>query len=235
MAAPVRWDDVTTSTNTTALTMAAEGAPAWTLVAAGHQTEGRGRQGRAWLDRPGRALLCSVVLRPDWPAAAVGLASLAAGAAMAEAASTISAVSVRCKWPNDLLVGRRKVGGILGESELAGDRVSYVVLGTGVNLDAPDDQGDAAGLGDAVDPEALLTGYLRKLRSLVDGPAAGIVEGWRAAAITLGRWVEAVTEGGRTVRGTAADVDDAGALLVDTDGGRVRVSFGEIRHLEEAP
>ena len=234
VTAPVRWDDVTTSTNTTALVMAARGVPAWTLVAAGHQTGGRGRHGRVWIDRPGRALLCSVVLRPDWPAAAIGLASLAAGVAMAEAASAVSGASVGCKWPNDLLVDGRKVGGILGESELLGDRVTHVVVGAGVNLAPPDDRGDATGLGEDVDAEALLAGYVRRLRSLVEGPVAGITEAWRAVAVTTGRRVEAVSEGGRRVRGTAADIDDAGALLVDTSDGRVRVPFGEIRHLDEA-
>ncbi len=87
LTAPVRWDEETDSTNATALTMADEGTAAWTLVAAGHQTAGRGRQGRVWRDRPGSALLFSLVLRPEWEPAVVGLVSLAAGAAMAEAAS----------------------------------------------------------------------------------------------------------------------------------------------------
>ncbi|MGH3114530.1 MAG: hypothetical protein ACRDOP_13800, partial [Gaiellaceae bacterium] len=73
LSAPVRWDDVTESTNATALVLAAEGAPSWTLVAASHQTSGRGRRGRVWRDRPGSALLCSLVLRPDWPPDRVGL------------------------------------------------------------------------------------------------------------------------------------------------------------------
>jgi BirA family biotin operon repressor/biotin-[acetyl-CoA-carboxylase] ligase len=95
LSAPVRWDDVTASTNATALALAADGCPTWTLVGAGHQTAGRGRHGRTWVDRPGAALMCSVVLRP-WEPERVGLVSLAAGAAIAEAASEASGLDVRC-------------------------------------------------------------------------------------------------------------------------------------------
>ena len=138
LSAPVRWDDVTGSTNANALALAAEGAPAWTLVGAGHQTAGRGRLGRNWVDRPGAALLCSVVLRPSWETDRLGLAALAAGAAMAEAASEMSGVEVRCKWPNDLLVGGRKVGGILSEAQASVEGIVHVVVGVGVNLEMPE-------------------------------------------------------------------------------------------------
>jgi BirA family biotin operon repressor/biotin-[acetyl-CoA-carboxylase] ligase len=214
LSAPVRWDEVTASTSATALAMAVEGTPEWTLVAAGHQTAGRGRHGRTWLDRPGSALLFSVVLRPVWEPAAVGLVSLAAGAAMAEAASEASGVEVRCKWPNDLLAGASKVGGILGESQVSADRIAHVVVGVGVNL------------------EALLSAFLLRFRSLVEGPSGAIVDRWRAVSATLGQHVEATTIGGGTDRGVAVDVDGTGALLVRTDAGQVRVAFGEIEQLD---
>ena len=230
LAAPVRWDDVTESTNATALAMAAEGTPAWTLVAGGHQTAGRGRHGRTWRDRPGSALLCSVVLRPAWEPAIAGLVSLAAGAAMAEAASELSGREIRCKWPNDLMWGDSKVGGILGEAEVEAGRIGHVVVGIGVNLDVPEDVPGAGALG-TVDAEALLTSFLRRLRSMIDGPTEEILGRWRAVSATLGRRVEATTVDGDTVSGVAADLDRTGALLIDTSGGIARVAFGEIRHL----
>jgi BirA family biotin operon repressor/biotin-[acetyl-CoA-carboxylase] ligase len=232
VSAPVRWDDVTTSTNRTAWDLAAGGAPAWSLVGAGHQTRGRGRRGRSWVDRPDGAVLCSVVLRPHLAPDRVGLVALAVGAAMAEAASAIGGREVRCKWPNDLLVEGAKIGGVLCESEVAGDRVRYVIAGVGVNLEAPEGVDGAAGLG-AVDAEALLVAFLVRLRDLVEGAPEGIVERWRAMTDTLGRSVEARTVGGNTVRGVAADVDDAGALLIDTERGRVRVDTADIEHLRE--
>jgi BirA family transcriptional regulator, biotin operon repressor / biotin---[acetyl-CoA-carboxylase] ligase len=231
LGAPVRWDEVTESTNATALAMAAGGTPSWTLVAAGHQTAGRGRQGRAWLDQPGSALMCSLVLRPSVEPDRVGLVSLAAGAAMAEAASAISAREIRCKWPNDLMAGESKVGGVLGESEIRDGRLLHVVVGIGVNLDAPNDVPGAGAIG-RVNEGALLSRFLQLLRSLVEGPSAEIPDRWRAVSATIGRRVEATTVRGDTARGVAADLDETGSLLIDTDAGRLRVAFGEIHHLE---
>lgn len=232
LTAPVRWDEVTDSTNATALAMAAAGAPEWTLVAAGHQTAGRGREGRAWVDRPGAALMCSLVLRPSSTPDRLGLMSLAAGVAMAEAAAGASGKAVRCKWPNDLLVGESKVGGILGEAEIIEGRIRHVVVGVGVNLDAPEGVEGAGAIGD-VEEEALLTGFLKRFRSLVEGSLEEIPDRWRAVSHTLGRTIEGTTVDGNSVRGVAADLDDTGALLIDTEepGGRVRVAFGEIQHL----
>jgi BirA family biotin operon repressor/biotin-[acetyl-CoA-carboxylase] ligase len=235
LTAPVRWDEVTESTNATALTMAAEGTPAWTLVAAGHQTAGRGRQGRAWVDRPGSALMFSLVLRPAWEAERGGLVSLAAGSAMAAAASELAAQLIRCKWPNDLMMGERKVGGILGEAEVTAGRIGHLVLGIGVNLDEPEDVAGAGGIGH-VDEEELLTAFLQRFRSTIESaPPEEILGRWRAVSATLGRRVEASTVGGDTESGVATDLDETGALLLDTGGGVVRVAFGEIKHLDVDP
>ena len=230
LSAPVRWDDVTASTNATALALAADGAPAWTVVGAGHQTAGRGRHGRTWVDRPGAALLCSVVLRPSWHPDRGGLVSLAAGVAMAEAASEASGAEIRCKWPNDLLAGARKVGGILGEAAASAGGIDHVVVGVGLNLEVPDDVPGAGGIG-PVDAVALLGGFLRRLRSLLEEDPDATVDRWRAVSATLGRRIEATTVSGRVASGVATDIDRTGALLVETDAGSVRVASGEIEHL----
>jgi BirA family biotin operon repressor/biotin-[acetyl-CoA-carboxylase] ligase len=233
LSAPVRWDDVTESTNATALVLAAEGAPSWTLVAASHQTSGRGRHGRVWRDRPGSALLCSLVLRPDWPPDRVGLVSLAAGAAVAEAISEIAGVEIRCKWPNDLMADDTKIGGILGEAQVSDDAIAHVVVGIGVNIDVPEGVPGAGAIGD-VDEEALLVSFLRRYSSMLGTSADQIVPRWRAVSGTLGRPVEATTVGGDVARGVAVDIDDTGALLIDSDVGPARVAFGEIEHLDVA-
>jgi BirA family transcriptional regulator, biotin operon repressor / biotin---[acetyl-CoA-carboxylase] ligase len=103
-----RWLDETASTNTDALALAESGAPEWTVVATGHQTAGRGRLGRSWNDVPGTSLLVSVLLRPSLLPDRAPLLTLLAAVAMVEAAGL---PSMRSKWPNDLLVGDRKVGG----------------------------------------------------------------------------------------------------------------------------
>ena len=231
LTAPVRWDEETGSTNAIALAMAVEGTPAWTLVAAGHQTAGRGRRGRAWRDRSGSALMFSLVLRPALEPDRIGLVSLAAGAAMAEAASDLSTLEIRCKWPNDLMAGESKVGGILGEAEISGGRIGHVVLGIGVNLDAPEDVPGAGAIGD-VDAERLLTGFLQRFRPMIEGSPEEILDRWRAVSATLGRRVEATTVGGDTARGVATDLDETGGMLVETDEGFVRIAFGEIHHLD---
>ena len=232
VSAPVRWDEVTGSTNETAMRLAAQGAPAWTLVAAGHQTAGRGRGERVWSDRPGHALLFSVVVRPALEPEQLGLVALAAGAAMADAAAELSGEDVRCKWPNDLLRSGSKVGGILGEAVVSDDGVRHAVVGVGVNLEPPPDVADAAGIGD-VDPEALLTAFLVRFRVLLDGDPAGVIEGWRARSATLGRRVEATVTGGDSVRGVAADLDERGGLVVLTDDGPTTITFGDVRHVNQ--
>jgi BirA family biotin operon repressor/biotin-[acetyl-CoA-carboxylase] ligase len=161
----------------------------------------------------------------------VGLVSLAAGVAMAEAASDLSAREVRCKWPNDLVSEGSKVGGILGETEIREGRLLHVVVGIGVNLEAPDEVPEAGGIGRVVE-ETLLTSYLRRFRALLQGPPSEIRDRWRAISDTLGRRVEATSVGGDVVRGVAADLDETGALLVETEAGPARVAFGEIQHLD---
>ncbi|HYF11521.1 MAG TPA: biotin--[acetyl-CoA-carboxylase] ligase [Actinomycetota bacterium] len=230
--APVRWDDVTDSTHRTAMGLATAGAPAWTLVGAGHQTAGRGRAGRTWVDRPGAAVMLSLVLRPTLAADRLGVVSLAAGITMADAVGEAGGPEVRCKWPNDLLVDGAKVGGILATSGVDREASPYVVLGIGVNLEPPDGVAGAAGIGH-VDEEVLVAAFVARLASLLDEEPDAIVDAWRVRSDTLGRRVEATTVEGVDVRGVAADVDATGALLVDgdADAGRVRVAFGDVTHL----
>jgi BirA family biotin operon repressor/biotin-[acetyl-CoA-carboxylase] ligase len=233
--ASVRYEDTTDSTNAVALRLAGENAPEWTLVAAGHQTAGRGRLGREWVSEPGASLLCSFVLRPPWPPDRATLLTLLAGAAMAEAAREHGATDAGCKWPNDLLVGDRKAGGILAEAEVAGERIVHVVVGVGVNLDRPPPGVEgAAGLG-GVGAEALLTSFLSRFASRyrlgTDRIAEAILEAYRPLCATLGRTIRATTIRGETVEGLAMDLDPTGGLLVDGDGGTETVAFAEVQHL----
>ncbi len=234
--APVHYFDETGSTNATAIELAREGAPEWTVVAAGHQTAGRGRLGRTWVSPPGSALLCSIVLRPDMPPDRAALLGLLAGTGMSRACAEAGATGVRCKWPNDLLVGERKVGGILTEAGISGGEVEHVVLGVGVNLGAaPDVEG--AGALPGVDPVELLGFFLAELWSDYGHGgrrrdfAERVVERYRGVCSTLGRRVRATTRAGAVVEGTARDVDVDGALVVEAGGRSVTVGFGEIQHL----
>jgi BirA family transcriptional regulator, biotin operon repressor / biotin---[acetyl-CoA-carboxylase] ligase len=233
--APVDWQEVTGSTNATALEMAKAAAPEWSLAAAAHQTQGRGRRGRRWEDEGGRALMFSLVLRPILMPADAGLLSLLAGAVMAQAATASSPLTVRCKWPNDLLAEDGKVGGILAESAVEEGSLHFVVLGIGVNLEAPAQVEGAAGLGAGMEPMALLTTFLSSFREAYRTQDAAfadeVVSRWTAVADTIGRRVEATAKDGRRIAGVATGVDRRGGLVVRTPGGAVTVSTGEIVHL----
>jgi BirA family biotin operon repressor/biotin-[acetyl-CoA-carboxylase] ligase len=234
LRAPVRFEEVTPSTQTLALEMARDGSPEWSLVAAAHQTEGRGRLGRTWVDEPGRALLFSLVLRPQIAPERGGLVSLLAGVALVDACAESADAPVACRWPNDVLVGDAKTAGILAESSVAAGTLEHVVLGIGVNLRAPPRVGGAAAV-DA-DPAELLEAFLLAVASRYDPGGAAfatdVVSAYRARCATLGRRVRATTTDGSVVVGEAIEVDDAGGLVVRATDGERLVRFGEVVHLE---
>jgi BirA family transcriptional regulator, biotin operon repressor / biotin---[acetyl-CoA-carboxylase] ligase len=236
--APVRAEEVTASTNATALELARAGSPEWTLVSAAHQTAGRGRLDRSWADVPGRSLLCSIVLRPALAPARASLLSLLAGACMADAIRTTTGRKASCKWPNDLLVHDDKVGGILLESEIADDRLRYVVVGVGVNLMPPADVERAAGIGEGVGQRALLTAFLVRFASVYTASEPSLPErvrhAWLPVSSTIGQLVRASTVDGHEVVGRAVGIDDFGSLQLSTDAGEVRIAFGDIEHLRPA-
>ena len=232
VSAPVHWHEVTGSTNALAADLAEAGAPQWTLVGAGHQTAGRGRHGRSWVDRPGAALMTSLVLRPAVAPESLGLLTLLAGAAWAESAREVGGLDVRCKWPNDLLLGEGKAGGVLASSSITAHQVRWVVIGSGVNLQAPDVAG-STGLGD-VDRVALLGGFLARVREVVAAPSAmadEVVARWSAVSATLGRRVAAVGHDGVRLEGLAVAVDALGRLIVHTEDGPAAVASEEVEHL----
>jgi BirA family biotin operon repressor/biotin-[acetyl-CoA-carboxylase] ligase len=233
--APVRFEEVTGSTQETAQRMAADGAPEWTLVAAAHQTRGRGRLGRTWIDEAGRGLMFSFVLRPEIAPERAGAIALLAGWAVTQACHEAAGEAAACKWPNDVLVAGRKAGGILAESRLNDERIEYVVVGVGVNLDAPPDDVPDAGAVRA-DDEALLTAFLRAF-AFAYAPSEGsfatdVVSRYRMRCATLGTRVRATTTRGTVVEGDAVDVDETGALVLRVGDSLERVRFGEIEHLE---
>jgi len=236
--APVRAEEVTASTNATAVELARAGTPEWTLVSAAHQTEGRGRLDRSWTDAPDGSLLFSLVLRPRIEPARAGLLSLLAGACMTMAIRDTTGRQVVCKWPNDLLLHEDKVGGVLLESAVADDALRYVVVGIGVNLAAPPGVEGASGIGERVGQRSLLTAFLVRFASTYSTEDASLPErvrnAWMPVSATIGQLVEAKTLDGRAVSGRAVDLDGFGSLRLSTDTGEVRVGFGDVAHLRSA-
>jgi BirA family biotin operon repressor/biotin-[acetyl-CoA-carboxylase] ligase len=206
------------STNERARALAQRGAPHGTLVSAREQSAGRGRQGRTWTAPPGRALLCSIVLR-DPPR----LLPLAAGVAVAEAVGD----SARVKWPNDVLLDGRKVAGILVEGR---PQEAWAVAGIGLNVavresDFPPDLRERAGtLGLApADVEPLLARLLAALERWIAADPDTVLDALRGRDALLGRPVR--WAGGS---GDAAGVDGDGRLVVATASGQVTLEAGEV-------
>ncbi len=231
------------STNDLAKVLADEGAVHGEVVIAERQTAGRGRRGRVWLSPPRKNLYLSVVLRPDLPPQRASELTLVASVALCEAIRE-AGVEASIKWPNDILVGGRKVAGILTEMAAEPDAVQWVVVGIGVNLNArpedfPDDlRGRATSL--AVErrqpvPRALFAAaLLARLEEWVERHAEDgfepIRKAWKERSVTLGCRVQAQADG-RDVEGVAEDVDGSGALLLRTAGGLVRVVAGDVQIL----
>jgi BirA family transcriptional regulator, biotin operon repressor / biotin---[acetyl-CoA-carboxylase] ligase len=209
----------TASTNDRARALAAAGAPHGTLVTAGAQTAGRGRQGRTWSAPPRRALLMSLVLRaPD------RMLPLAAAVAVAEAAGPRAAI----KWPNDVLLHDRKVAGILAEAR---PQEGWAVLGIGLNVavrpgDLPEElRATAATLGlEPRDVEAVLARVLGALERALALDTAALLDAWRARDALRER--EVAWAGGT---GRAAGIDGDGRLIVElAGGGRTALEAGEV-------
>jgi BirA family biotin operon repressor/biotin-[acetyl-CoA-carboxylase] ligase len=212
----------TDSTNARARELAAAGAPHGTLVTADTQSAGRGRQGRTWVAAPGDALLMSVVLRELDPVLPLAAAVAVAAAAGADA---------RIKWPNDVWLDGRKVSGILLEGR---PQEGWAVLGIGVNVrtrEFPEElRGIATSLalhGDEVSREEFLAALVQELDHWLAAPAADVLEAWRERDALHGRRIRWAAG-----EGTAAGVDEGGALLVDLgDGETAKLDAGEV-HLE---
>ena len=206
------------STNERARALAARGAPSGTLVTAREQSAGRGRQGRTWTAPPGRALLCSLLLR-DPPR----LLPLAAGVAVAEVVGD----RARVKWPNDVLLDERKVAGILVEGR---PQERWAVLGIGLNVAVretdlpPELRGRAGTLGLSVDDvEPALRRLLERLERWLAAAPDTILDALRERDALLGR---PVRWGGGA--GEAAGVDGDGRLVVVTGNGQVALEAGEV-------
>jgi BirA family transcriptional regulator, biotin operon repressor / biotin---[acetyl-CoA-carboxylase] ligase len=209
----------TDSTNARARELAAAGAPHGTLVTAGEQTAGRGRQGRAWVAAPGEALLMSVVLRDVDP-----IVPLAAAVAVADTVGE----AARIKWPNDIWIERRKVAGILLEGR---PQEGWAVLGIGLNVgtrEFPDELREVATslalTGSTATIDDVLANLIPQLDRWLAAPAEEVLAAWGARDALEGERIE--WAGGA---GIARGVDGTGALVVEEDGGETRtLDAGEV-------
>jgi BirA family transcriptional regulator, biotin operon repressor / biotin---[acetyl-CoA-carboxylase] ligase len=212
------------STMDVAHALAAEGAPAGTLIVADEQTAGRGRQGTTWQSASGDGLCMTLLERPR-DASGLAVLSLRVGLAAARALDAFAA-GVRMKWPNDLFVGAGKVAGVLVEARWRGRRPDWVAIGLGVNVRRPRTVPRAAGLRDGVSRIAVLQALVPAIRraASVCGPlderelgeyaARDLAAGRRCVAPGRGVVVGVTADGRLRVRGDAGVEDYRGGSLV---------------------
>ncbi len=222
----------TASTSDVAREQAGRGARAGFVVAASRQTRGRGRLGRTWESPPSGGLYVSVLLRPDLALTAAGCLTIIGSVAMADAVEAVAGFRPQIKWPNDLLVDRRKLGGLLIETELRGPRLAWAVAGIGLNVNQQADDFSPA-VRDLATSLRLVTGRLHRradvLVALLNALTARLAQpfeetrrAWASSSLTLGQRVSLTTLRG-TKLGQAVGLDPSGALLLRLDSGEVEV------------
>ncbi|MES1254445.1 MAG: biotin--[acetyl-CoA-carboxylase] ligase [Acidobacteriota bacterium] len=247
LGTPVLFFPTVGSTNDIALGMATAGEGEGTVVIADEQRAGRGRLGRTWFSPPGSGLYVSVVLHPGATQGdrtrALALLTLAVGVAAAEGIEAATGLVTELKWPNDVYVGRRKLGGVLAESVHAGAANPPVVVGIGINVGAaaypPELQHRATSLetalGRPVERAPVLAETLSCLAGRYDDILRGrfdaILDAWRARAPGSVGAPVAWTTGTSTRSGMTAGIDGHGALLVHDGAETERIVAGEVTWL----
>lgn len=232
--------DSLASTMTPAMELGIEGAPEGALVIAEAQEKGRGRLGRAWVSPKYKGIYLSLILRPRVLPVQTTIFTLLAAVSICEAVRKISGLSPRIKWPNDILIEGRKLGGILTELNAETDKVNFIILGIGLNvnndkkslIEGAVSLKEQAGV--CFDRTALLQEILRKIEEnyllFQKEDAPSIVEKWRRHALTLGRRVKVSSRRGE-IEGEAFDIDTDGGLLIRRDSGTTeKVMAGDVVH-----
>lgn len=229
------------STNTHLAALAAAGAPHGTLLAAEWQTQGRGRRGRDWRGILGASLTFSLLWRFERPASALAGLSLAVGVALVRAMRALGATGVGLKWPNDVLVGKTKLAGIL--IELTGDMLgpAAAVIGIGINVRGGEALSERVGqpvadleaaCGRRLQRNAVLIEVARQmaevLRLFEHEGFAVFRDEWASLHLWQGQPVAVHAPDGRVILGRAAGVDAQGALLLDSGAGLMPISTGDV-------
>lgn len=234
LAREVRYFRELPSTNDQAFRLALKGASEGTVVVADRQTRGRGRMNRVWISPPDRNVYLSVVLRPDVAPERAPQLSIVAGVATAEALRTYDS-GAGLKWPNDVLIGGRKICGILAEMRMVSGRLDFVILGIGINVNLLPEEfpPEIAGIATSLRAETgrfvsrlevierLLHGLEAVYRTYLRDGFSTPRERWLAMSDMTGGRIRIVS-GDEAYEGRMIGIDDAGALLLEEETGTVR-------------
>ncbi|MGD8345391.1 MAG: biotin--[acetyl-CoA-carboxylase] ligase [Desulfobacterales bacterium] len=224
------------STMDAAKELARKGCPNFTAVIAGRQTGGRGRLNRQWSSEKG-GLYFTMVLRPDLPPVLSFRVGFLASLTLARILNEMFGIDVRVKWPNDLLVDECKICGMLSELEAEADRLTFINIGIGLNVnnDPPSIEPAATSLkkilGRRVSRKEILSRYLNEFEAQMQAAAYDdVIERWKQFTVTLNRHVRVVTTR-KVYKGKAVDVDDTGALILEcADGSLKTIRYGDCFH-----
>jgi BirA family biotin operon repressor/biotin-[acetyl-CoA-carboxylase] ligase len=238
----IRVFEETTSTNDVVEKLAHDGVPEGVVVFAESQSRGRGRLGRKWISPPRKGLWFSILLRPQIRPAAVTQLTIAAATALFRAIRAQTGITAEIKWPNDIMVRGKKAAGILTELSAELDKVKYVILGIGVdvNLSASELPADLRKLATSLKIEsgvhqnraALAVKILQELDRDYDRVCSGrfetVANEWEEHCSTIGHRV-VIHIGDRKIQGCAESLDTDGALLLRTQHGRLeRIIGGDV-------
>jgi BirA family biotin operon repressor/biotin-[acetyl-CoA-carboxylase] ligase len=239
----VLWFDSIDSTNTFAKHLAMEGAPHGTVVIADHQTAGRGRRGRSFLSSAGTGIYMSIILRPKCPPAQLMHLTCATAVAMCDAVERCTSIRPRIKWTNDLVVGERKLAGILTELGMTHNGlVDYAIVGIGINCcqqtsEFPEDiRSIACSLSSVTGKDicrAKIAAAMMDALFLMDQQLltsrSEILRQYRENCITLGKHVSIVKADGSVTHAKALDIDEEGALIAAFPNGETQIiNSGEV-------
>lgn len=228
------------STNDYLKALGARGCKSGTVVAAREQVSGKGRLGRVWQSQRDENVMFSVLLRPQIAPSEAGTITPLTGVAVCRALRTLTGLDCKIKWPNDIIIGKKKLVGILTEMSAEFDAVEFIIIGVGINVGQktfPEDISHKATslfleTGKEFDKNYLLAAALNELEKVFLGnnlelsPAA--LDEYKALCATLGKNVTFI-QGGKPVEGTATDISENGELIVSLPGGRIcRVNSGEV-------
>jgi BirA family biotin operon repressor/biotin-[acetyl-CoA-carboxylase] ligase len=240
IAKKIHYFDYLASTMDLAMQLGIQAAPNGTLVLAESQTKGRGRLGRSWFSPKYKGIYLSLILRPKISPSTAPILTLLSAVSICEAIKKVVGLDAQIKWPNDVFICNKKISGILTEMNAEVDKVNFVVIGIGLNVnnDKKSLIAQATSLreqaGQSISRILLLQELLCRIENnyflLEDKGGQGIIDKWRSFSLTLGRRVKVYCQDIH-IEGQAVDIDRDGGLLIRKDSGLTQKVFsGDVMH-----
>ena len=229
------------STNEEAKRRGEAGAPDGSVYVADNQTSGKGRRGRTWISPAGEDIFFTILLRPELPLSSVSMITLVAASAVSEAIDKVTGLDSKIKWPNDIVLNRKKVCGILTEMNMEIDSVAYVVVGIGINVNRMEFREDIADMATSLKKESghtveraallseILSAFFRDYKLFLEEQnLSSFLEYYNQKLINVGREVRLIKKGEEVIR-TAIGINDRGELIVrDDEGNTEHIFSGEV-------